>query len=72
VLLAGALACRQVHHHNGRDLQPARANAYLESIRPSTHPGELPNFVIILADDLGYGDLEAPSINTANMSLTAW
>ncbi len=65
-LLVGGVA-RQVHNQLGRNFQPARAKAYLESIQPSSSPGSLPNIIIILCDDLGWGDLASPAIATPNL-----
>jgi arylsulfatase A len=70
-LIAGGLGYRQVHIHTGRNFQPARAKAYLDSIQPSRHPEALPNILMILVDDLGYGDLESPALNTPNLERMA-
>ena len=66
-LMAGGLTYRQIHHHIGRDFQPERAKAYLDSIQPSTQLEGLPNMIIILCDDLGYGDLESPALDTSHL-----
>lgn len=66
-LAFGCLAARQVYQYQERDFQPKRAQAYLDSIEPSPHPEALPNIVIILADDLGYGDLGSPAIDTTHL-----
>jgi arylsulfatase A len=70
-LVVGGFAYRQVHNNLGRNFQPERARAYLDSIQPSPAPETLPNIVIILCDDLGYGDLESPAINTLNLTRMA-
>jgi len=70
-LVAGGIGYRSLHNHLGRDFRPERATAYLDRIQPSDSPGALPNIVIILLDDLGYGDLDAPTINTPNLDRMA-
>lgn len=70
-LVVGGAAYRQVHNTLGRDFQPERARAYLESLQPSPNPKSLPNIVIILVDDLGYGDLDTPAIDTSNLKRMA-
>jgi arylsulfatase A len=70
-LVAGSVGYRQVHNHLGRDFQPARAKAYLDSIQPSPNPEALPNILIILVDDLGYGDLESPALDIPNLERMA-
>jgi len=58
---------RQIHNQIGRNFQPARAKAYLDKIQPSSTPEALPNIIIILCDDLGWGDLASPAIDTPNL-----
>jgi len=70
-LMAGGLTYRQIHHHIGRDFQPERAKAFLDSIQASTQPEGLPNMIIILCDDLGYGDLESPALDTSHLKRMA-
>jgi uncharacterized sulfatase len=68
---AAGIGYRQVHKFRGRDYQPDRADAYLASIQPHPNPAQLPNIVIILVDDLGFGDLGAPSLETPNLQRMA-
>ncbi len=70
-LTVGGVVYRQVNNHMGRHFQPARAKAYLDSIQLSPHPEALSNIIIILVDDLGYGDLESPAVNTPNLKRMA-
>jgi hypothetical protein len=70
-LIVGGAAGRQIYNHIGRNFQPARAKAYLDSIQPSSTPKALSNIIIILCDDLGWGDLESPAINTPNLKRMA-
>ena len=67
-LVLGGITYRQVYNHIGRNFQPARAKAYLDGIQPSPAPEALPNIIIILCDDLGFGDLESPAINIPNLA----
>jgi arylsulfatase A len=69
-LVVGGIT-RQVHNQVGRNFQPERASAFLDQIRPSSDPKNLPNIIIILCDDLGWGDLSSPTIDTSNLKRMA-
>lgn len=70
-LAAAGLGYRQYYRHTGRDFQPDRARAYLDSIVPADEAGTLPNIILILVDDLGSGDLESPMLDTPNLDRMA-
>jgi arylsulfatase A len=69
-LLVGITA-RQLHNQIGRNFQPDRAKAYLDSIQLSSDLEVLPNIIVILCDDLGKGDLSSPVIDTSNLKRMA-
>jgi hypothetical protein len=56
-VLAGACGYRLASDVLGKDYEVARSEALLRSVQPADAPGNLPNIVLISADDLGYGDL---------------
>jgi arylsulfatase A len=70
-LLVGGLGYRQYYRYRGRDFDPPRARAYLDDIEPAEDAGALPNIILILVDDLGYGDLESPVLDTPNLDRMA-
>jgi hypothetical protein len=66
-LAVGSLTARQIYNDLGLDFRPARARAYLEGIQPDSTPEKLPNIIMILCDDLGAGDLDAPALDLPNL-----
>jgi uncharacterized sulfatase len=74
LLAAGGIGYRLFSNRAGRDFDVARTEAVLGGVRPDPQSGGLPNIVIILTDDLGYGDVGSfgsEAIRTPNLDQLA-
>jgi uncharacterized sulfatase len=56
LLAAGGLGKHFLNVFDGKDYDPDRTEVLLDSIHAS-NPGDLPNLILIIADDMGLGDL---------------
>lgn len=52
----GGISARLWRNHVGRDFDPSRTENLLDKISPASSAEKLPNIIVILVDDLGFGD----------------
>jgi arylsulfatase A len=73
-LAAGGAAWWLFRNKAGRNYDRARSEAFLAKITPNDQYDQMPNIVVILVDDLGYGDLGVyggKTLHTPNLERVA-
>ena len=55
-LALGGISARLWRNHVGRDFDPDRTEELLDQIQSASSIENLPNIIVILVDDLGFGD----------------
>ncbi len=74
VILVLLIICLRILRNKKRDIRLAGKKAYLSQLTSSTRPKDDPNIIIVLCDDLGYGDIscyEETPIRTPNIDALA-